>query len=89
MRVLLDPRRDVAIHHDLPQLEAPRADVVHQHLVRSQFELGGSVGALDLLQFDAAAELPDDLNPEPALRGGEREGNQTHCGRNEAKRLGG
>ena len=42
----------------------PASDIVHQHLVRCEGELGWSLVLADLLQFDPLAELLHDLTPE-------------------------
>lgn len=68
--VLLDPRRDGAVHHDGPESIAPASDVVHHHLVRGQLVLDGFAGHqvvvvahLARFQFDADPQLTDHLHP--------------------------
>lgn len=70
VRVLFDARRDVAVHHDLAELVAPRSDVVHHHLVRRQLVLDRLARALrSRLQLDAVAQLTDHLHPQFRLVG--------------------
>lgn len=67
MRVLLDPVGDVAVHHDLVELVAPRPYVVHEDLVRRQLVLYGGAAVANLLQLHAVPQLTYHLHPQPSL----------------------
>ncbi len=63
MGVPLDPWRQLAVHHHLVQLVAPRSDVVHEDLIGCEFILDRSLGVVGLLQLDTLPELVHSLNP--------------------------